>query len=167
MVPQNENFQNQTDLVLLSPSLLSPHLPSYLVIPPFTPGLLWGLRWYRICLQCRRSGFDPWVRTIPWRKEWLPTPELLPGEFHRQRSLAGYSPWGLKESDMTELTEHRSPHVCVYAKTLQWCLILFDSMDCSLPGSSVHGILQAKNTRGGCHALLQGIFLTQGSKLGS
>ena len=39
---------------------------------------------------------------IPWRREWQPTPVFLPGEFHGQRSLAGYSPWGCKESDMTE-----------------------------------------------------------------
>ena len=39
---------------------------------------------------------------IPWRKEWLPTPVFLPGEFHGQRSLAGYSSWGHKELDMTE-----------------------------------------------------------------
>ena len=39
---------------------------------------------------------------IPWRREWLPTPEFLPGEFHGQRSLVGYSSWGHKESDMTE-----------------------------------------------------------------
>ena len=36
------------------------------------------------------------------RREWLPTPVFLPGESHGQRSLAGYSPWGPKESDMTE-----------------------------------------------------------------
>ena len=41
------------------------------------------------------------LRKIPWRREWLPTPVFLPGELHSQRSLAGYSPWGLKESDMT------------------------------------------------------------------
>ena len=39
---------------------------------------------------------------IPWRREWLPTPGFLPGELHGQRSLAGYRPWGPKESDMTE-----------------------------------------------------------------
>ena len=33
--------------------------------------------------------FDPWVRKIPWRREWLPTPLFLPGEFCGQRSLAG------------------------------------------------------------------------------
>ena len=46
--------------------------------------------------------FDPWVGKISWRREWLPTPIFWPGEFHRQRSLAGYSPWGCKELDMTE-----------------------------------------------------------------
>jgi len=42
--------------------------------------------------QCRRCRFDPWVGKIPLRKAWLSTPVLLPGEFHGQRSLAGYSP---------------------------------------------------------------------------
>ena len=46
--------------------------------------------------------FDPWVRKIPWRKKWLPTPGFLPGDFHGQRSLVGYSPWGCKKSDTTE-----------------------------------------------------------------
>ena len=45
----------------------------------------------------------------------------------------------------------------------QWFPTLCDPMDCSQPGSSVHGILQAKNTGVGCHSLLQGIFPTQGS----
>ena len=48
------------------------------------------------CLQCRRPVFDSWVRKIPWRRKWKPTPVLLPGESHGQRSLAGYSPWGRK-----------------------------------------------------------------------
>ena len=43
-----------------------------------------------------RGGFDPWVRKIPWRREWLPTPAFLPGEFYRRRSLAGYNPWGCR-----------------------------------------------------------------------
>ena len=45
----------------------------------------------------------------------------------------------------------------------QSCPTLWDPMDCSLPGFSVHGILQARNTGVGCHFLLQGIFPTQGS----
>ena len=44
----------------------------------------------------RNHGFDPWVRKMPWRRKWPHTPVFLPGEFHGQRSLAGYSPWGLK-----------------------------------------------------------------------
>jgi len=42
----------------------------------------------------------------PLEEAWLPTPVFLSGESHGQRSLAGYSPWGLKESDTTEATEH-------------------------------------------------------------
>ena len=39
---------------------------------------------------------------VYWSRNWQPTPIFLPGEFHGQRSLAGYSPWGRKESDSTE-----------------------------------------------------------------
>ena len=42
------------------------------------------------------------VRKIPWRREWQATPVFLPGEFHGQRSLVDYGPWGHKESDTTE-----------------------------------------------------------------
>ena len=46
---------------------------------------------------------DPWVGNIPWRRDlWLLTPVFLPGEFHGQRSLVGYSPWSHKESAMAE-----------------------------------------------------------------
>ena len=52
--------------------------------------------------QCMGCGFDLWIRTIPWRRKWQPTPVFLPGKSHGQRSLAGYSPRGHKESDTTE-----------------------------------------------------------------
>ena len=50
---------------------------------------------------------ETWVGSLswkesPWRKEWLLTPVFWPGEFHEQRSLADYSPWGHKESDTIE-----------------------------------------------------------------
>ena len=49
---------------------------------------------------------ETWVRSLgwedPWRRKWQPTPVFLPGKSHRWRSLVGYSPWGRKESDMTE-----------------------------------------------------------------
>ena len=54
------------------------------------------------CRRQKRRGFSPWVRKIPWRTAWQPTPVFLPGESHGQRSLEGHSPQGYKESDMTE-----------------------------------------------------------------
>ena len=50
--------------------------------------------------KCRRPRFDPWVGKIPRRRQRQPTPVFLPKESHGQRSLAGYSPWGLIELDM-------------------------------------------------------------------
>ena len=55
-----------------------------------------------VCLQCGRPGFNPWVGKIPWRRKRPPTPVLLPGKSHGRKSLAGYSPWGRKESDTTK-----------------------------------------------------------------
>ena len=77
---------------------------------------LWCFRWCSICLLCRRPGFDPWARKIPWRREWQPTPVFLPGEFHGQRSLMGYSPWDCKESDTTERLTLRAPALVNQAK---------------------------------------------------
>ena len=62
----------------------------------------WWLIWQKICLQWRRPGFHSWVGKTAWRREWLPLPVFLPGEFHGQRSLTGFSPCGCKELDMTE-----------------------------------------------------------------
>ena len=79
--------------------------------------LTWWLRWQINCLKYRRPRFDPWVGKIPWRRKWHPTLVFLPGEFHGQRSLAGYSPWVCKESDVPER---------VTLSTLkQWKCILF------------------------------------------
>ena len=54
----------------------------------------------------KRLGFNPWVRKIPWRRKWYPSPLFLPGESHGQRNLEGCSPRGHKESDSAEATEH-------------------------------------------------------------
>ena len=62
--------------------------------------------WWRICLQCRRHGFNPWVRKIPWRRKRQPIPIFLHGEYHGQRSLVGYSPWDRKELNTTWLLNH-------------------------------------------------------------
>ena len=53
-------------------------------------------------LQCGRPRFNHWVRKISWRRKWQPSPVFLPGKSHGWGNLVGYSPWGRKESDMTE-----------------------------------------------------------------
>ena len=50
--------------------------------------------------------FSPWVGKISWERERLPTLVSKSGEFHRERSLAGYSPWDHKELDTTERQTH-------------------------------------------------------------
>ena len=69
-------------------------------------GMPGGSTGKKIHLQCRRCKFELQVGKIPWKRAWQPTPVFLPGEFHGQRSLVGYSPWGHKESDMTEWLTH-------------------------------------------------------------
>ena len=96
-------------------------------------GLPWWLRCKskQICLKCRRPKFNLWVRKIPWRREWLPTAVFLPGEFHGQIMLAGYSLWDCwVEHDWATSTVHyftfqapselprdasTNPHACEWA----------------------------------------------------
>ena len=70
--------------------------------------------------------------SVPWRMEWQPTPAFLRGEVHRQRSLAGSSPWGHKESDTTEwLTVSNFSFTCWYLSlTYFWAKISQDSVRC-------------------------------------
>ena len=51
--------------------------------------------------QCRRCSLDSWVGKIFWRRKWQPTVLFLPGKYHGQKSLVGYSPWSPKESNKT------------------------------------------------------------------
>ena len=87
-----------------------------------------------------------------------------------------YMIWGVKQSDVVSGSAYM--HIFIYpaslgllvsvhAKLLQSCPTLCDPMDCSPPGSSVHGDAPGKNTGVGCHVLLQGIFPTQGLNLRS
>ena len=71
-------------------------------------------------LQCGIPGFDPWVEKVPWRRIWKPTLVLLPGKFHGQGSLVGYSSWGRKESDMTEQL-----HFSFIHRKSQFCQLLY------------------------------------------
>ena len=61
------------------------------------------------CRRWKRQRFDPWVRKIPWKRAWQPIPVSLPGKSHGQRSLEGYSPWGRKESDTTQMSKPPPP----------------------------------------------------------
>ena len=59
------------------------------------------------CRRRKRCGFNPWVRKIPWSRKWQLAPVFLLGKFHGQRRLLGYSPWGHRESDITDhIHEH-------------------------------------------------------------
>ena len=107
-MPESENLrcslssqQGAQPLTLVSEKISLRKLPLSSGLRVLT-GLPWWLSRLRIRPQCGRPGFNPWVGKIPWRRERLPTLVFQPGEFHGQRSLAGYSPWGCKESDMTE-----------------------------------------------------------------
>ena len=104
-------------------------------------------RWYggkESACQCRRCGFNPCGGKIPWRKETLPTPKFLPGEFHGQRNLVGYCPWGHKTVGHDWATEHTYTYlltrfifitvsdfwkcllkIIAKRKCYQWLLILF------------------------------------------
>ena len=107
-----------SSLVLTCPKLLSPLRAN----PGWTGWLSSGGK--GSTRQCRRPKglkFDSWVGKIPWRRKWLPTPVFLPGKSHRQRSVAGYSPWDLKESDMTE-------HTHTHAHTSRWKLYSLKSL---------------------------------------
>ena len=68
------------------------------------------------CRRHKRHGFNPWVRMIPWRRKWQPTPVLLPGKFHGQRSLAGYSPRGHKELDGIDHTHAHTSRINRFTK---------------------------------------------------
>ena len=52
----------------------------------------------------KRPRLDLWFGKISWRRKGQSTPVFLPGEYHGQRRLVGYSPWGGKELDKTEAT---------------------------------------------------------------
>ena len=74
-----------------------------------------------------------------WRRKWQRTPVFLPGESQRQGSLVGCRLWGRTESDTTEATQQHQQQ-----QSLSGIQLFCDPMDCGLPGSSVHGILQVR-----------------------
>ena len=82
-----------------------------IIIISFWGGFLGGTVGKESGCQCRsykRHKFDIWISKISWSGKWQPTPVFLPGEFHGQRSLVGYSPWIVKTQ--TQLSTHTHTH---------------------------------------------------------
>ena len=107
---------------------------------------------FKSCIQStfeqhRVRGADPLCHP-----KFFTVGPLYPQFLHNHGSTSKHSTqyvWGLRQLQI--------PEYCACVIT-QSCLTLFDPVDCSPPGSSVHGDSPGKNTGGGCHALLQGIF---------
>ena len=111
-------------------------------------GLPWWLRQWSICLQCGRAVFNPWVRKIPWRRKWQPTPVLLPGKSHGRRSLIGCTPWGCWESDTTEQLHFHFSLSCIgegNSNPLQ-CSCLENPRDGGAWWAAVYGIKESDTT---------------------
>ena len=96
-------------------------------------------------------GFNLWVEKIPWRRAWQPTPVFFPREFHGQRSLAGYSPRGHRESDMTKrltLLSHYPPashlsfHSSPVLNTLLCLLPYLSPQPCQVGATAVLTLVQ-------------------------
>ena len=102
------------------------------------------LRQSRICLQCRRPGFDPWVGKISRRMKWLPIWVFLPGEFHGQRTLVGYSPQDCRVWHGRATFTHTHVYISYNGisdqirSVAQSCPTLCDPMNRSTPGLPAH-----------------------------
>ena len=124
---------------------LSPSVPSHPNTHPHTPGVITDryfsssqvvLGGKESACQPRRCGLDAWVRKIPWRRKWQPTPVFLPGKSHGQRSLQALAHGVAKsQTDTMEHTEKSHPprlaalaHLCPGAVLEKprdwWCLRL-------------------------------------------
>ena len=133
-------------------------------------GLPWWLTWWRICLQCGRPGFDPWVGKNPWRRAWQPTPVFLPGEFpwteepgelqSTELQRVRHNWWTkptqtVRESNfeswlgnLSSTQKYKTDNAPAAAKSLQSCPTLCDPIDGSPPGSTVPGFSRQEHWSG-------------------
>ena len=174
------DFFGRNDAKAETPVLWPPHAKSWHIGEEFDAGRDWGQE-EKGTTEDEIAG---WHHGLDGHES-----EWTAGDGDGQGGLACCDSWGRKESDTTErlnwtemifplhslfprvLSElillHNMFVVSAFKwKLLQLCPTLCNSMDCSPPGSSVHGILQSKNTVVGCHSLLQGIIPTQRPNLG-
>ena len=94
----------------------------------------WWLSGKESTCQCRRCGFDPWIRNISWRRKWQPTEVVLLGKSHGQNHLGAYSSWGHKELDTTyrlnnnNHTYYSTTKIVVYLQfRFNWAYCIFIS----------------------------------------
>ena len=100
------------------------HLFSFSQVPlNYCLGLPWWLRWWRICLQCRRPRFDPWVRKISWRRKWQPTPAFLPGKYPWAEGLARPQAMGSQRVGHNLATNHLHTHTHIHTHKILYCFI--------------------------------------------
>ena len=102
--------------------------------------LIWGV-------GCKVQSDLSSLNTALRRRQWQPTPVLLPGKFHGWRSLVGCSPWGCKESDMTERLHFHFSLSCTgegNGNPLQ-CSCLENPRDGGVWWAEVYGVAQSQN----------------------
>ena len=116
--------------------LISVFLKFSEVKPDLAYRLLWGKQLNFICTE-----LGDW-----WRRKWHPTPVLLPGKSHGQRSLVGFSPWGHKESDLTERLPFHFSLSCIgegNGNPLQ-CSCLENPRDGRAWWAAIYGVTQSR-----------------------
>ena len=105
-----------------------------------------------------------------WRRQWQPTPVLLPGKSHGWRSLVGYSPWGCKESDMTERLHFHFSLSCIWEGNgnLPQCSCLENPRDRGAWWAAVYGVAQSRTQLKGLNSSsssMDGIIDSEGLSL--
>ena len=107
---------------------------------------------------CMHSQAYAHFQHFIWRRQWHPTPVLLPGKSHGRRSLVGCSPWGLEESDTTERLHFHFSLSCIGEGngSLLQCSCLENPRDGGAWWAAVHGVTQSRTrlkrlSSSGCH----------------
>ena len=76
------------------------------------------------CRRPKRPGFNPWVKKIPRRREWQPTPVFLPGGFHGQRNLVGYIVHSVAKSQIQLRQLSRHVRILIHSFASPWCIYI-------------------------------------------